>query len=170
MSSQRSYLVPYDPNWPQDFQKVATEIQSVLGGAIELHHMGSTAIPGLVAKDCIDVLGVVDDFSVVTCKTEALASVGYQFRGAYGIEGRAYFVKPYRKVHWHVYPKGHPQVDRQLRFVQIMNGNPALVTELNRLKKDLLKQFPNDKNAYQHSKAAFYDKVLVLNPMSQTHE
>lgn len=167
MNSHRSYLVSYDPYWPQDFQKVAAEIRSVLGGAIKLHHIGSTAIPGLMAKDCVDVLGVVDDLSVATSKTDALASLGYQYRGAYGIEGRAYFVKPHRKVHWHVYPKEHPQVERYLRFVQMMKDNPALVTELNRLKRDLLKQFPNDKNAYQHSKAAFYDKVLGLNPTFQ---
>lgn len=55
-------LVPYDPNWPAMFEAEAAHVRRALGDkALVLEHVGSTSVPGLLAKPCIDmVLGVAD--------------------------------------------------------------------------------------------------------------
>jgi GrpB-like predicted nucleotidyltransferase (UPF0157 family) len=49
-------VVVYDPRWPRDFSVLASRLQTTLGqAAVRVHHVGSTSVPGLAAKDCIDV-------------------------------------------------------------------------------------------------------------------
>jgi len=55
-------VVEYDERWPADFERVATRIRAALGDrALEMHHVGSTSVPGLPAKPVIDVDLVVAD-------------------------------------------------------------------------------------------------------------
>jgi GrpB-like predicted nucleotidyltransferase (UPF0157 family) len=50
-------VVANDPRWPGDFAVLARKIEDVLGPvAVRVTHVGSTSVPGLAAKDCIDVL------------------------------------------------------------------------------------------------------------------
>jgi GrpB-like predicted nucleotidyltransferase (UPF0157 family) len=49
-------VVAYDPRWPGEFAVLAARIQGAPGAlAVRLDHVGSTSVPGLAAKDCIDV-------------------------------------------------------------------------------------------------------------------
>ena len=46
----------YDPAWPGAFEEARAAIERLLGGLVlEIHHIGSTAVPGLCAKPKIDV-------------------------------------------------------------------------------------------------------------------
>jgi GrpB-like predicted nucleotidyltransferase (UPF0157 family) len=46
----------YDPAWPADFADLKSRLGAALGDlAIAIDHIGSTSVPGLPAKDCIDV-------------------------------------------------------------------------------------------------------------------
>jgi len=48
-------VVAYDSLWPGDFAVLARRVQDALGpAAIRVSHVGSTSVPGLAAKDCID--------------------------------------------------------------------------------------------------------------------
>ena len=49
-------LTDYQPNWPQEYQTLADDLWRSLGGlAVRIDHIGSTAVPGLAAKDRIDI-------------------------------------------------------------------------------------------------------------------
>jgi GrpB-like predicted nucleotidyltransferase (UPF0157 family) len=48
-------VVTYDRRWPGDFTVLASQIQGALGPAVQVSHVGSTSVPGLAAKDCIDI-------------------------------------------------------------------------------------------------------------------
>jgi len=49
-------VVSYRPEWPADFEALAVQIRAKLGKqAAFIDHVGSTSVPGLAAKDCIDV-------------------------------------------------------------------------------------------------------------------
>jgi GrpB-like predicted nucleotidyltransferase (UPF0157 family) len=49
-------IVSYNPEWPLEFAKIAARIQAALGPrALAIHHIGSTSVPGLAAKDVIDM-------------------------------------------------------------------------------------------------------------------
>jgi GrpB-like predicted nucleotidyltransferase (UPF0157 family) len=58
----RVAIEPYSERWTRDFARLARRIRSVLGDrALRIDHIGSTAVPGLAAKDRIDVQVAVAD-------------------------------------------------------------------------------------------------------------
>jgi GrpB-like predicted nucleotidyltransferase (UPF0157 family) len=156
------YLFPYDPAWPAQYLLQAQQIGAACNGDIALHHIGSTAVAGLYAKDCIDVLGVVEHIEQVQRFVTPLTVTGFEYRAAYGIEGREYFVKSSPKVHLHIYQKGNCNIARQLGFVRLMQARPDLVAKLNQLKLQLVAKHPTDKAQYQLEKAAFYQEIIQL--------
>src|SRR5712692_7484288 len=69
-------IVAYDTSWPEAFIAVAQPLRTALGElALRIDHIGSTSVPGLAAKDVIDVQVTVRDFGA---PLEALLkSLGY---------------------------------------------------------------------------------------------
>ncbi len=60
--NDRIQLAPYDANWPSMFSRAAQKVRSVLSdGALQIEHVGSTAVPGLSAKPIIDMVLAVED-------------------------------------------------------------------------------------------------------------
>jgi GrpB-like predicted nucleotidyltransferase (UPF0157 family) len=54
--SHTATVVGYRPAWPYDFEALAARIRALLGDhADAVDHIGSTSVPGLAAKDCIDI-------------------------------------------------------------------------------------------------------------------
>ncbi|RBP49225.1 GrpB family protein [Arenicella xantha] len=155
------YIFPHDPLWKNEFEITSKKLLEVADIEIELHHIGSTSIQGLYAKNCIDILGVISDFSLGHTFIEPFKSLGLTYKGEYGIAGRHYFSgRENPKTHLHVLPLGHEQIDTHLHFKNIMSKKPELVKELNELKKALSSQFT--KEIYQIKKKVFYDKVSKI--------
>lgn len=72
-------IVPYDPAWPEEFRRAAAELRRALGPhALRIDHIGSTAVPGLPAKDVIDIQVVVAALDPVI--VDALGRAGFQLR------------------------------------------------------------------------------------------
>ena len=88
---QHITVVPYDPAWPGLYEAEAQAIAGVLGQRLTaIHHIGSTAVPGLAAKPVIDIMPVV---RAVTEADECRAdfeALGYEYLGEFGIPGRRY--------------------------------------------------------------------------------
>ena len=62
--TQRKHIevVPYDPEWPEIFERESLKIREALGdNCIAIHHIGSTFVPGLAAKPKIDMIAVVKE-------------------------------------------------------------------------------------------------------------
>jgi len=60
-------LEEYNPGWPAMYEREAGRIRSILGNRVlQIHHVGSTAVPGLCAKPIVDILLVVSDSSTET--------------------------------------------------------------------------------------------------------
>ena len=63
---RRVHLVPYDPSWPAAFEAETARLRGALGPAcVTIHHVGSTSVPGLLAKPRIDMLPVVTSVASV---------------------------------------------------------------------------------------------------------
>jgi len=57
-------VVPYDEKWPEMFNVESFLIKKLLGEvAKDIHHVGSTSVPGLSAKPVIDILLEVSDIT-----------------------------------------------------------------------------------------------------------
>ncbi|MBU2984620.1 GrpB family protein [Saccharophagus degradans] len=158
------YLYPYNPLWKDYFALEEALLRQHINSDIEIFHVGSTAVDGLVAKNCIDILGVVQSIGEFDMHAGPLPAVGYTNRGEYGIKGRRYFVgeriEPSYKIHLHVFEKGHAQIQRHRNFVALMRADPKRVQALNNFKRLLSEQFSHNKGAYQQAKAPFYTQLL----------
>jgi GrpB-like predicted nucleotidyltransferase (UPF0157 family)/ketosteroid isomerase-like protein len=136
-------IIPHDPCWKEAYETEARAWGDALGDAlVAIHHMGSTAVPGIMAKPTIDILVEARDLDAVEARTAALVQQGYEARGEYGIEGRRYFVRRadldwLRGFHVHVYTTGSAQLERHLLFRDVLLAKPAIARAYEDLKRSL---------------------------------
>lgn len=126
MSLKKIDVLPYDPAWPQQFQQEAERIQECLGAhCIAIHHIGSTAVPGLPSKQDLDILAVVDSLP-----------------NALSVENLGYFFSkntPQTKVNLHVTESDHAFIDLQLTFRDYLRSHPDIRQAYGDLKQSLAK-------------------------------
>lgn len=90
----RVEVKPYDDAWPAHFRAEAARLAPLFGAELmALHHIGSTAVPGLAAKPVIDMMPVVRRIEAVDRAAPDLAAMGYEGLGENGLPGRRYFRK-----------------------------------------------------------------------------
>ena len=166
-TSRRTVVLwPYDPRWPDWYRREAALLSSVLGASLrEMHHVGSTAVPGLVSKPVIDILVVVDRIEDFEPLRNALAAAGFEWKGENGIAGRRYFTKvspesPMELVHVHAYAGGHPDVRAQLLFRDYLRAHPEVAERYAELKESARQRFANDRIGYTDAKAPFIRAIL----------
>jgi GrpB-like predicted nucleotidyltransferase (UPF0157 family) len=155
-------VVPYHSDWPNMFTAEAQLIQQALGSnCIAIHHIGSTAVPGLSAKPVIDMIPVVKDIQEVDRATQAMQAIGYEAKGEYGIAFRRYFQKggESRTHHAHVFQEGDCEISRHLKFREWMRTHADDAERYARLKKGLAAKFPNDRLSYCMGKDAFIANI-----------
>ena len=132
--SKKVEVVPYNPEWGVMFDSEADRLRTTLQYACEnLHHIGSTSIPGLSAKPILDiVVELSEDADTIEEKLEA---VGYQYKGEFNIPLRRFFNKksPF-KVNLHVYTRGNPEIRLNLEFRDFLRKS-----EVHRLRYEALK-------------------------------
>jgi dephospho-CoA kinase len=76
--SPKPELVPYDPTWSAQAQRIVNRIQTACGAkTLRVDHIGSTAVPGLDAKDVIDVQVTVASLDAADEIADAVAGAGY---------------------------------------------------------------------------------------------
>ena len=75
--------------WADMYRIEAQAIREILGeNCVAVHHIGSTAVPGLKAKPVIDIMPVVKSLAVVDEKQAAFMPLGYECMGGFGIPVR----------------------------------------------------------------------------------
>ncbi len=71
-------VVPSDPSWPDEARRILARLNTACGHrAIRIDHIGSTAVPGLAAKNVIDIQVTVDSLDTADELAESLLAVGY---------------------------------------------------------------------------------------------
>jgi len=157
--SRSVILVPHDPTWPRLALEEASRISSALGNElIAVHHIGSTAIPGIKAKPILDFLGVVRRLQFLDENPGMLEQIDYRARGEMGVPGRRYFSKSAngpRTHHIHFFQLSDPNIERYLLFRDYLVAHPLAAERYERLKEDLARHFPNDISAYTDAKNEF---------------
>src|SRR5688500_5031711 len=74
-------VVCYKPVWPREFREIASDLRAALGElALRVDHIGSTSVPGLAAKDVIDVQVTVVALEPFDRLAAAFAAAGYTLR------------------------------------------------------------------------------------------
>ena len=156
---------PYDPTWPAKF----AEARDFVAGCFDappllIEHIGSTAVPGLLAKPVIDVIVLVDDLQEGLAAVPALEAGGYSYWRDNPDQTKLYLVKglppaPHRTHHLHVHAN-RTEVDRYLAFRDALRRDTALRDQYAALKHQLAERFRNDRDAYSNAKTGFIDDVV----------
>ncbi|MBD2022086.1 GrpB family protein [Leptolyngbya sp. FACHB-36] len=157
-------VVPPNPQWRREFEHESQRVAEALGeNVVAVHHIGSTAIPTIYAKPIVDMLVEVKDIAAVDVRNAAIATLGYEAVGEFGIPGRRYFRKHnaagVRTHHIHAFETGSPQVDRHLAFRDYMIAHPDDAQAYSTLKRELAKQYPSNIEAYMDGKDEFIKEM-----------
>ncbi len=173
MSEEKIKLVDYDPSWKENFQRLKSIYLESLGDLlIKVEHVGSTAVPGLCAKPHLDVDLVIEDYSSFEEVIHALAELGYEYQGDFGIEGREAFKRKDEKVPWngsntreyshnlYVCPKDSRELRRHLTFRDHLRENEECRKRYADLKRRLARKYQDDREAYTEGKTKFIERVL----------
>ncbi|MGN6372234.1 MAG: GrpB family protein [Solirubrobacteraceae bacterium] len=149
-------IVEYDETWPAAFEAERTRLAPLLEGA-EIHHFGSTAVPGLAAKPVVDMIALVNDLDALI--PGLVERGGYQFPVAFNktLPRRRFLCYPtaaHRTHHLHLVDDPD-ELTRRLRFRDRLRADPALAVEYATLKRDLAARYRDDREAYTDSKAPF---------------
>ena len=155
-------VIEYERSWPALFELERGLLQQILWRiAVEIHHVGSTAVPGLAAKPVIDMVAEVTGLPELDTLNADLALLGYEPRGEYGIAGRRYFSKQdgLSGFHLHAFAHGDSNVMRHLAFRDYLRAHPEIAQEYGALKRSLALRCGNDIGRYCDGKDAWVKQI-----------
>ncbi|AWQ81224.1 hypothetical protein CSC33_5774 [Pseudomonas aeruginosa] len=159
-----STITLYDERWPMRFQAAREQIADAFGAELlAIHHIGSTAVPGLAAKPEIDLLAVVSAHRDEARRDALLGGFGY-VRGSDLSAGHHFHrrdVDGVRTHKIHVCTEGHAQIDRMLRFRDLLRQDPLLRQRYQALKLALEASNTGGIGEYLAGKAPFIDGVVA---------
>jgi GrpB-like predicted nucleotidyltransferase (UPF0157 family) len=159
-------LMPHDTECVARFEEEAVQIRQVIGRWITggVHHVGSTAVPGLDAKPIIDIAVGVESLEASRPCIELLEEIHYLY-SPYRAEVMHWFCKPdpvRRTHHLHLIPTGSPRLDDELAFRDYLRAHPDRAAEYLVLKRRLAAEHAEDREAYTIAKAGFVERVTAL--------
>lgn len=159
-------VVPHDPAWADAYQTEVHKLAAVFApDQVEFHHIGSTAIPGILAKPVIDIMVVVAKLERVEDWIPEMAARGYEHRGEAGIPGRQYFRKDtcgVRSHHVHIFEARHPAIATHLNFRDYLRAHPAEAQAYSQLKQELAARFRQSPPEYTDAKTDFITNINQL--------
>lgn len=158
----RITLAAYDPDWPWLFSREADRLRSVLGDeALRIEHVGSTSVPGLIAKPIIDILLVVPDSADEPRYVQQLEAVGYvlRIREPEWFEHRL-FKGPDTSINLHTFSSGVAEVERMLRFRDRLREDDAARNLYACTKRELARRTWRHVQDYADAKTAVVQEIL----------
>lgn len=160
-------VIPYSNDWPQQFSRIRAELTGVFSGeAIQVEHIGSTAVPSLAAKPVIDVLLGADTLDAIEARAKALGRCGYQYISKYERElpTRRYFTKAGTSIslrtHLHAVVIGSQLWQEHIAFRDALRSDGSLRAQYQSLKIELANKFSQDKASYTAAKEPFIRSAL----------
>ncbi|MFD0737678.1 GrpB family protein [Lysobacter koreensis] len=165
LASGELRLVTVGPEWGSRFAAEHDRISIALdAAALDIRHIGSTAIPGILAKPILDIAVAIGSFEAGFPLVPLLVGLGYEYRGEHGIPRRHYFVhgSPRRTFHLHVLERHGDEWAHHLRFRDTLRGSPATAARYSALKRAVVAESGGNRAFYQSLKSSFIAEVHGL--------
>ncbi|WP_220193267.1 GrpB family protein [Ktedonospora formicarum] len=169
-------IISYNTAWPQEFATIAQQLRAALGNlALRIDHIGSTSVPGLAAKDIIDVQVTVQDFTHTAQLIDILSSLGYtwieritgdhvppNYQGAETDWQKIVFRHPttQRPTNLHVRAQGRPNQRYPILFRDYLRAHPVASAAYAQIKQALSQRHPDDVDFYYDIKDPLCDIVI----------
>jgi len=158
-------VVPYDPDWPRRFEVERALLERVLAPWLQggVHHIGSTAIPGIAAKPIIDIMAGVRDLEGSRAAFVPLREQSYHY-APHRPDIAHHFAKPSQQHSTHGLHLTQPESGlwrERLAFRDALRSVPTLAAEYETLKLWLAQEHRHDGQVYTLHKRAFVARVLA---------
>ena len=163
----------YRPGWPAEFETIRQGLQKALGPlALRIDHIGSTSVPGLGAKDIIDIQVTVKDLTPKIA--QKLIAAGYRhFKPATqdhvplgddpnpDLWAKLLFNQPdgQRRANIHVRIQGNPNQRYPLLFRDYLRAHPNSASSVELIKRQIARYHAEDIEAYYDIKDPVYDLI-----------
>lgn len=163
----------YNPQWVADFETIRAALMELLGSrAVRIDHIGSTSVPGLGAKDVIDIQVTVRELSPKI--TQKLVNAGYEYWGNITHDhvpsGEDENPKLWekllfsqrtgeRRANIHVRVEGNPNQRYPLLFRDYLRAHPNSAHSIEVIKRAIAKYHADDIEAYYDIKDPVYDLI-----------
>lgn len=154
-------LLPHDPGWLHLANAEARFLTGALGSnLLVVHHVGSTAVPGIRTKPILDLMPVASNLAELDGYQGKIKALGYDWWGELGLPGRRYCTKSdpktgHRIVQLHCYEDGSTEITRHLAFRDYLRAHPGPAAEYDRVKVECQRRHRNDSHAYGDCKEAW---------------
>jgi GrpB-like predicted nucleotidyltransferase (UPF0157 family) len=162
-------LLAYDEKWPKLAQAEITLIKNALSqkDIVDIQHVGSTAIPGCMAKPVIDIQIAVNSLiKIKALAIKIIESLGYTYWHGNPDKTHMLFIKGLpplgskRTHHIHIFEINDPRWHDKLFFRDYLREHPETVAAYVELKQALAKKYRYDREAYTDGKTVFVQKIL----------
>lgn len=174
-STRTLVIEDHNSDWAEDFARLAEVYYSALGEVLlRAEHVGSTSVPGLAAKPCLDIDLVIDRAAHLDAVIAALTDLGYEDRGDLGIPGREAFSRrghtdvprdgsgrEWPRHNLYVCDVDSDELARHTAFRDYLRAHPEIARQYGRLKRKLAEEHRNDIDAYCRAKTDFICGVLA---------
>jgi GrpB-like predicted nucleotidyltransferase (UPF0157 family) len=155
----------YDARWPALFASLRGPVAEAFGElTIGIEHVGSTSVPGLMAKPTIDIAIGVRSMSASRDATARVLALGYE-KGRDNFPDWRYFDRPDHgkdeNVHLHVVPFGGVRWNQYLLFRDYLREHDEAAAAYAALKTSLAEEFGANRLGYVEAKSDFVSDVIL---------
>ncbi|MDJ0717944.1 MAG: GrpB family protein [Prochloraceae cyanobacterium] len=158
-------FVPHNPEWKRLFESEKKILQTAIGKDIlDIQHIGSTSIPGIIAKPILDIAIAVTNFEAAAVCIQPIENLGYIYMGEYGLPRRHLFTKGdlIRTHNIHMWEIHSQDWQRHILFRDYLIKYPEFARQYSELKLKLLEEHQGDRDKYQDGKSLFIDRIEQL--------
>lgn len=166
-------IQPYDPEWTREFESIRSSLAEILGPrAVRIDHIGLTSVPGLSAKDVIDVQITVQELSpkiiqkMVNARHEHWSNitrdrVPLSEDKDLKLWEKLFFNQPQgqRRANIHIRVDGNPNHRYPLLFRDYLRAHSNSARSIELLKRKITKRHAEDIEAYYDIKDPVYDLI-----------
>ena len=158
------FITNYNIDWPVRFEQIASYLNKYLPDNCRIHHIGSTSVPDMPAKDIIDIdIEYVAGTKAIIFKS--LVEAGYEYLGDLGLHGRDAFkaicdthAANLPEHHLYACESGAYELIKHLAYRDYLRSNRDRALWLSK-KKHLAAQTSKSKDEYIEKKSCYYELI-----------
>ncbi len=161
---RRIYSIsPYNTACPGRFEQLRLVVGEIFREMV-IEHVGSTSIPGMSGKDCVDVMVIVEDIALVDdVRVSAMEAAGFSYAGqVHSAETRMFRLMDEGRVlsNVHVFERNSPHAIKMIRLRDYMRMRPDELQAYSKLKVELYEKFATDYKSYRTYKDEYVQELM----------
>jgi GrpB-like predicted nucleotidyltransferase (UPF0157 family) len=159
-------VVPYNPEWKHEFQKIKIYLGKALANSIiAIEHVGSTSVEGLSAKPIIDIDVIIKNYDNFKKVKSILENLGYHHEGNLGIKDREAFKYDVNQKHefmlHHLYvcPQDSDELKRHIALRDYLRAHKEDRDKYSKIKSQAAAMYPEDIDSYIEYKSPCINEI-----------